>query len=158
MAEWTPSSRLVGHSAQAGTLAVEQWRRDERKRMSTTPQHFDLVAQAPGSIPPAPATAGGLTGVEAAERLARFGANWLLLASLFDIAVTIVMATQGWLMDSLSLAWIASLLGASIGYLVLGNAFRRAAAALIHRRRTRSPAQSITTARASGQPRPAGTH
>jgi len=43
------------------------------------------------------------------------------------------MASQGWLMHSLSFAWMASLFGAATAYLVVGNAFRLAASAVIRR-------------------------
>jgi H+-transporting ATPase len=70
--------------------------------------------------------------------------SWLLWASALDIAIATVMATQGWLMSAISLAWVAGLLAASIAFLALGNAFRLAAAALIERR-TERPVPSQTT-------------
>jgi H+-transporting ATPase len=57
----------------------------------------------------------------------------LLWASLFDIAVVTAMATFGWLMSPIPLIWIGGLLAASFGYVVVGNGFRLAAAALIRR-------------------------
>ena len=60
-----------------------------------------------------------------------FPGKWLLGASVFDIAVAVLMAHQGWLMHSLSLAWMASLFGVSVGFLALGNAFRLATSAVI---------------------------
>ena len=62
-----------------------------------------------------------------------FPGKWLVWASVFDIAVAVVMANQGWLMHPLSIAWMASLLGAAVAYLALGNAFRLGAAAVIRR-------------------------
>jgi hypothetical protein len=59
--------------------------------------------------------------------------SWLVWASLFNIAVATVMATQGWLMDTISLAWIGGLIGAAIGFLAICNAFRLIASALIRR-------------------------
>jgi H+-transporting ATPase len=62
-----------------------------------------------------------------------YPARVLLGASLFDIAVATVMASRGWLMSPISLAWIGSLLAASIGFLAVGNGFRLAASAAVRR-------------------------
>jgi H+-transporting ATPase len=47
--------------------------------------------------------------------------KWLLWASLFDFVVAAIMATLGWLMSAISLAWIGGILVAAIGFLALGN-------------------------------------
>ena len=61
---------------------------------------------------------------------------WLLWASVFGVVVASLMAFQGWLMDPISVPWIVSLLGASLLFLAIGNAFKLAAnSLLIHRRR-----------------------
>ncbi len=82
--------------------------------------------------------AGGQTALYLARARGVFWAKpypgkWLVWASVFDIAVAVVMANQGWLMHPLSIAWMASLLGAAVAYLALGNAFRLGAAAVIRR-------------------------
>jgi H+-transporting ATPase len=59
--------------------------------------------------------------------------RWLLWASILDIVVASVMASQGWLMSMIPLAWIGSLLVASVGFLAIGNGFRLAASAFIRR-------------------------
>jgi H+-transporting ATPase len=59
--------------------------------------------------------------------------RWLLMASLFDLAVVTVMATQGWLMTAIPVVWIGSLLAAAFGYLAVGNGFRLVASALLLR-------------------------
>jgi H+-transporting ATPase len=81
---------------------------------------------------------GGQTALYLARARGKFWAKpypgkWLLWASAFDIAVAVVMANQGWLMHSLSFAWMASLLGASLVFLIVGNAFRLATSAVIRR-------------------------
>jgi len=61
---------------------------------------------------------------------------WLLWASVFGIVVGSVLAVQGWLMDPISIRWVVGLLGASLLFLAVGNAFKLAANAyLIHRGR-----------------------
>ena len=82
--------------------------------------------------------AGGQTALYLARARGVFWAKpypgkWLVWASVFDIAVAVVMASQAWLMHSLSFAWMASLFGAAVAYLVLGNAFRLGASAVIRR-------------------------
>ena len=82
--------------------------------------------------------AGGQTALYLARARGLFWAKpypgkWLLWASIFDIAVAVVMANQGWLMHPLSVAWLASLLGVAFAYLVVGNAFRLDASAVIRR-------------------------
>lgn len=82
--------------------------------------------------------AGGQTALYLARARGVFWAKpypgkWLLWASVFDIAVAVVMANQGWLMHPLSVAWMASLFGVAVAYLVVGNAFRLGASTVIRR-------------------------
>jgi len=82
--------------------------------------------------------AGGQTALYLARARGVFWAKpypskWLVWASVFDIAVVTLMATQGWLMSSISIAWVGGLLGASVAFLAFGNAFRLAASAVIRR-------------------------
>jgi len=57
----------------------------------------------------------------------------MLWASLFDIVVAAILATQGWLMSAISLAWVGGVLAASIGFLAVGNGFGIAASTFVHR-------------------------
>jgi H+-transporting ATPase len=59
--------------------------------------------------------------------------SWLLWASLLDVALATLMASLGWLMGSISLVWVASLLGASIAFLAVGNGFRLVTSAFVRR-------------------------
>ncbi len=82
--------------------------------------------------------AGGQTALYLARARGVFWAKpypgkWLLWASVFDIAVAVVMANQGWLIHPLSVAWMASLFGVAVAYLVVGNAFRLGASTVIRR-------------------------
>jgi len=64
--------------------------------------------------------------------------------------LAVVTANQGWLMHPLSVAWMASLFGVAIAYLVVGNAFRLVDAAMI--RRVGSPRAPRSTSWASMTP------
>jgi H+-transporting ATPase len=59
--------------------------------------------------------------------------RWLVAATGLDVALTAVMAAQGWLMTAIPLGWIAGLLGAAIAFLAIGNGLALAASALIAR-------------------------
>jgi H+-transporting ATPase len=64
---------------------------------------------------------------------------WLLWASAFNVAVGSVLALKGWLMDPISFPWVVSLLGASLLFLVIGNAFKLAANVLLIHPETAGP-------------------
>ncbi len=75
------------------------------------------------------------------------------MASAFDVVVTAVMATEGWLMSPVSWSWVGGLIGASVLFLATGNAFRLAASAAL---RSLGPAHTHATTVSAGS-RPAGT-
>ncbi len=78
-----------------------------------------------------------------------FPGRGLLLASAFDMVLTAIMATQGWLMTAISFADVAGLLGFSIAFLVLGDLVKAATFQLTGAVRTRGAERPGTTPPAS---------
>lgn len=65
--------------------------------------------------------------------------KWLLWASLFDLVVAAILATLGWLMSEISLAWIGGILVATLAFLAIGNGLGVAVSAL-----SRHPAPTLS--------------
>jgi H+-transporting ATPase len=83
-----------------------------------------------------------------------YPSRWLLGASLFDIALAAVLASQGWLMSAIPLEYIAGLLGLAVAFLLIADAVKAATFRLVRASTAQAGAATVvgSTAGRPAQP------